>query len=375
MHQFNKINETSYDDASEIRSYRRKDIPSYRIRFITQNEISIVNRWEGKAFSIEDAIDKCKNIIGKNDKIVDIESIIANGKKVDPQDLQNIKIQCLSRIDGLDECDGGAGAAAGAGAGSGDGGGASTAIGGDGVASSGISSSDVLGHCDHESGQGYFGPDCFHIPHRAIVPFHRWEIGNGGSIRKTTKKGKKKKTPYEKGMKVVIDMFNESDVSSIDPIFVYGITPDQCVAILDTIENANPHYDRMQFMKYLDKTSSVKYECVGCFDKHTKICLAIAILDYNVANANDCYICEIQSFQKGFGKWLIQQILKNKTNVWLMANPGIDELLTFYRDLAFNLKEHVVENSIYDTPTHFFYQATQLEEKILQYIDQTYTKQ
>jgi hypothetical protein len=55
------------------------------------------------------------------------------------------------------------------------------------------------------------GPGNFYIPSKVKVPLHRWEISNGGSQRKKTKKGKNKKYSYEKGMKVVVDMFeNES---------------------------------------------------------------------------------------------------------------------------------------------------------------------
>lgn len=312
------------DYMDELQSYRRKDIPSYRIRFLTQNEMSVVNRWEGKAFSVDDAIEKCKKIIGKNDKIVDIESIMVNGKKINDQDLNNIKFQCLSQNNDdllavqFDECDGGGAAGAGTGAGVG----ASAAAVGDSTSAAGstsavadisnatgISSSDVLGKCDHENGQGYLGQGCFHIPSKVCVPLHRWEIGNGGSTRKTTKKGKKKKTPYEKGMKVVVDMFNETEESSLVPVFVYGITPDKCAKILDKVTDLNPNYDKTQFMKYFSNTLSKKYECIGCFDKNTKVCLALALVDYDSSKTNESCIVEIQAFQKGFDELLLKYIL------------------------------------------------------------------
>lgn len=85
------------------------------------------------------------------------------------------------------------------------------AAGGD--ASGGVGAADVLGGCDHSSGgeSGYLGDGCFHVPSQCEVPFHRWEIGNGGSKRKKTKNGKDKKYAYEKGMKVVCDMLHEED--------------------------------------------------------------------------------------------------------------------------------------------------------------------
>lgn len=76
-------------------------------------------------------------------------------------------------------------------------------VGGDVVApGAGIGANDVLGHCDHKS-DGYLGggdvAGCFHIPSKCKVPFRR-EPCYGGS-----KRGKKKRTPYEVGMKVLTD--------------------------------------------------------------------------------------------------------------------------------------------------------------------------
>lgn len=100
----------------------------------------------------------------------------------------------------IKECDGGDAG----GADIGDGGG--TPVGGE---IPGTTTSDVLG--TNEPGKGYMGPGNFYIPSKVKVPLHRWEISNGGSQRKKTKKGKNKKYSYEKGMKVVVDMFeNES---------------------------------------------------------------------------------------------------------------------------------------------------------------------
>lgn len=115
----------------------------------------------------------------------------------------------------VSECDGGGTAAGGAGAGGGDSGGS---VGGGEVASAtdvaGTSSTDVLGKCDHSHG-GYFGAGCFHIPAKCQVPFHRWEIGNGGSKRKKDKKGRDKRYAYEKGMKVVYDTLHEDELKNV----------------------------------------------------------------------------------------------------------------------------------------------------------------
>lgn len=77
---------------------------------------------------------------------------------------------------------------------------------------------DVLGKCDHIK-DGYMGDGCFHIPAKAKVPLHRFEIANGGSVRKN----KRKKTAYEKGMKVVANMFESGlaqEKKSVDPRIV-----------------------------------------------------------------------------------------------------------------------------------------------------------
>lgn len=115
----------------------------------------------------------------------------------------------------MTECDGGAASAGSAGASGGDASGASSggdAGGGSAASANAISNGEVLGNCDHSSG-GYLGDGCFHTPRRCAVPFHRWEIGNGGSQRKKTKSGKDKKYFYEQGMKVVVDQLNERKMS------------------------------------------------------------------------------------------------------------------------------------------------------------------
>lgn len=90
------------------------------------------------------------------------------------------------------------------------GGGEAAGIAVDAAPTAGMSSSDALGSCDHAK-SGYLGAGCFHVPTKCAVPLHRWEVGNGGSKRKKTKKGKDKHYAYEKGMKVVYDMLGEEE--------------------------------------------------------------------------------------------------------------------------------------------------------------------
>lgn len=78
----------------------------------------------------------------------------------------------------------------------------------------GTSVSDVLGTC--KPGEGHMGKDNFYIPARAKVPLHRWEAANGGSKRK-----KKGKYPYEKGMKVVVSMFEDEMLDEAESFTTY----------------------------------------------------------------------------------------------------------------------------------------------------------
>ena len=120
--------------------------------------------------------------------------------------------------DDVDECDGG-GAACGGDAGASTSGASTSAgdagttianNGGDAAAEmAGTTVADVLGTC--KPGEGYMGKDNFYIPARAKCPLHHWEIANGGSKRK-----KKGKYPYEKGMKVVVSMFEDEMLNEWD---------------------------------------------------------------------------------------------------------------------------------------------------------------
>lgn len=109
----------------------------------------------------------------------------------------------------IQECDGGAAAAP-----AGDAGGAQAAPAAPAEGPM-TTTGDVLGKCDHVK-DGYMGDGCFHIPSKAKVPLHRFEIANGGSVCKN----KRKKTAYEKGMKVVVNMFESglaAEKESVDP--------------------------------------------------------------------------------------------------------------------------------------------------------------
>ena len=118
---------------------------------------------------------------------------------------------------GISECDGG-GAAAGGDAGGASAGGDAGAIDAGDTAGemAGTSTADVLGTFDPK--KGVMGVGNFMVPSKAKVPLHRWEVCNGGSKRKKDKKGKDKKYAYEKGMKVVVSMFEDDEEMPIEPL-------------------------------------------------------------------------------------------------------------------------------------------------------------
>lgn len=181
--------------------YRRpqimKNVHSYVIEYLTHDTIGHVNKYEvNNSYLTMDEIVKYE-LIGssKNDYPIQIVNMKIDGKKVSSKFLNHLNKTYFNNI--IDECDAGGGDAGGA-------------IGDIGQAPSydttnGTTTSDVLG--TNEPGKGYMGPGNFYIPSKVKVPLHRWEISNGGSQRKKTKKGKNKKYSYEKGMKVVVDMF------------------------------------------------------------------------------------------------------------------------------------------------------------------------
>ena len=122
----------------------------------------------------------------------------------------------LQQNDEVDECDGGgAGAGDAGGASAGDAGAAADAgdIAGE---MAGTSVTDVLGK--FEPGKGVMGVGNFMVPVKVKHPLHRWEIANGGSKRKKGKNGKPKKYEYEKGMKVVVSMFEDENDMPTEPL-------------------------------------------------------------------------------------------------------------------------------------------------------------
>ena len=158
------------------------------------------------------------------------------------------------------ECDSGA-ADGGAVASGGDASGASAGAGIEGPATT---SGDVLGNCDHSSGEGFFGPGCFHVPSRAKFPLHRWEVANGGSKRKKDKKGRDKKYAYEKGMKVVVDMLEDEQTAN-------GIDKSKVIAGLKKIARGVKSMDDVKAINAKLQKDKVKIDAKISKSKYSKM--------------------------------------------------------------------------------------------------------
>ena len=202
------------DDLHEDENIGQQHYKAFTIQFLTDK--TQTNRYDVDAANVEDAMFSFIEAMpeafpGKN--AIEVISISQDGKKLPKHIVDAMNKQHFAEFN---ECDaGGAGGDAGAATG----GDAGTSAAGAGIGDAGdaaaemvgTTTADVLGKC--EPGKGYMGKDNFYIPAKAQVPLHRWETANGGSKRK-----KKGKYPYEKGMKVVVSMFEDDDEENYNQI-------------------------------------------------------------------------------------------------------------------------------------------------------------
>ena len=254
-----KIGQRFYEDEEKFHDYV--------ISFIVKGDVR-AKHIGIKATTIENAVKSFNEKAADelpDSEVTKITNITCDGKLVSKKLLDTANEQLL------DECDGAAagGDAVGAAAG-GDASGAAACDAGDTAAEmAGTTTTDVLGKC--EPGKGYMGKDNFYIPARAKVPLHRWEAANGGSKRK-----KKGKYPYEKGMKVVVSMF-EDDKAMLnewgDPHgtyeFLHGKTWEEVVnEIKSNAKNPNdvklPAYERWEAAQFDAPDESAHGPLSGC---------------------------------------------------------------------------------------------------------------
>ena len=164
----------------------------------------------------------------------------------------------------------------------------------------------------------------------------------------------------DKGEKAV----NESAIANDDG---FREIPAQDVKkILDSCGKGS-RYNRSQLTKYLDAGDSVIF--VGLFDNGK--CAAMGVVGKTETSAY--YIYEVESFEKGAGKRLIQDIIARFGQVFLLADVNADEnLLKYYRQSDFNFREHVVPYSDWGCPAHFFL-TQDCGEDVSYYIDDMYS--
>lgn len=119
-------------------------------------------------------------------------------------------------------------------------------------------------------------------------------------------------------------------------------------ALLDEVGDY-PNYERGNVDKYL-KWGGDDLEYVGLFSGKRLAALAVLKTDDGFT-----VVEQINSFSKGSGARLLKDIIANRGNVVLMANPDADERLAgWYRSPEFGLEEVTIEKSTYGKPLHFF---------------------
>jgi hypothetical protein len=165
-----------------------------------------------------------------------------------------------------------------------------------------------------------------------------------------------------------IQQINESN----DNIqLISNVSSDEIENILDTAKIENKRFERIQFSKYLEFGGDNYNWCVL---KNNDEPLAVALLNDNTPFKDYYLIAEIQTLKKGYGKILLQEIIKQYKKVWLMANTTAGEdLLNYYRSLKLN--EIVVPESVYECPAYFFCSNDCDIEKLENYIIAFYSNE
>lgn len=124
-------------------------------------------------------------------------------------------------------------------------------------------------------------------------------------------------------------------------------------------------------------------ECVCLFSKHDKQnCLVMAAITPGYGPTNDCYyLHEMTGFQKGYGKIMVQMLCKNLKKTWFQCEPSYDSTSDIYsmNDKLANrvyrkmpeLKEYIVNNSIWKCPVNFFYYGIS-DNEITKFLEEQY---
>ena len=138
--------------------------------------------------------------------------------------------------------------------------------------------------------------------------------------------------------------------------------------------NENPKYSRNEFEKgFIFSSPDEKIEFYGLFDNN--VCWASLYVKENPEGFS--YINEFASFKSGkdYGLTLLRNTLQKYSDIWLLSNPsGGKKLADNYRKVK-ELKEVMVENSIFEgLDVHFFFKTT--KEKFLKnWLTKTFSQQ
>ena len=240
-----------------MRSYRSDDAikHDYTIMYLTPQTSDGTNRidLEKTTLTLDEIIPSYLVGVNKEDTASNIVDIVVDGKTLPKIEVDKWNARLAGKID---ECDGG--------------GDAGVAVGGDAGAApagepTGTTNAEVLGNCDHTH-DGYLGPGCFHVPCQVKVPLYRWQVANGGSKRKKNKKGKDKHYAYEKGMKVVVNMF-EGENEAKSP----KINKEKVFSKLKSISKGVKSMDDVKTVKAKVEKDKEKIESKFSGSKYTQI--------------------------------------------------------------------------------------------------------
>ena len=118
----------------------------------------------------------------------------------------------------------------------------------------------------------------------------------------------------------------------------------------------NQRFSTAQFEKYLSYDSGVSW--VAVCDESDNI-FALSCLEYQFEdNLSICFLSEIQTVIRGYGKELLTYILSQEDQdiIYLLVDPHADKsLLNWYRQ--FDLDEIKIEHSVYGGPVTFLYRV------------------
>ena len=143
-----------------------------------------------------------------------------------------------------------------------------------------------------------------------------------------------------------------------DTLHIKSFSSEQIRILLPSLSqnSNNPRFSLAQFEKYLSSDSGVSWVAICDGDDHI---FALSCLEYQFEdNLSICFLSEIQTVIRGYGKELLTFILNQKDQdiVYLLVNPEADEtLLKWYKQ--FHLDEINIDDSVYGGPITFLYRV------------------